>query len=157
MTNTMVRRLAVAAVVAAGTLATFGAGTADAGRTVSPFAGSYTGPQPDAYTQDAWGSISISSDGKIVGSKPPAAYSDERFNGSVADNGAFEIVGSWNPNKARWWVRDAERTSLEKRDATELQGGTIHFVQSSGTIVLGSDGNLYGSTSRGNSFVWLRK
>ena len=153
MTNTMLRRVAVAAVVAAGTLATFGADTADAGRTVSPFAGSYTGPQPDGFTQDAWGSISISSDGKIVGSRPPAGYSDDRFNGSVADDGAYQLVVTWNPNKFRNWVKDAGTPETAPADIA----GPITLVSSSGTIAIGADGNLYGTTSRGNSFVWLRK
>jgi len=166
MTKTMVRTLAVATVAAAGALATFGADTAVAGRTVSPFAGLYSGPAPDAWTDAIWGSISISSNGAIVGSQPPAGY-DGKFNGSVKDDGTFEILGSWNPNKTRWWVTDFLPALVETSDSTAmsrarvgknpLAAGVIHYIASSGTIVLGGDGNLYGTTSYGNSFVWTRK
>jgi hypothetical protein len=148
MTSTMVRKFAVTTFAAAGALATFGAASAVAGRTISPFTGQYTGPLPDAYVAQDWGSIAISSDGKIVGTKPPAGFSDTRFTGTVRDDGTFEILGTWNPNKFRWWVTDVHPV---------LAAGTVTYVQSAGTIVLGTDGNLHGTTTYGNSFVWRRQ
>ena len=157
MTNRTVRNFAVAAVAAAGAFATLGTDTAIAGRTVSPFAGSYAGPQPDGWVPDDWGSISISSDGKIVGTRPPAGISDDRFNGTVAADGTYELVATWNPNKLRWWVRDVLPAPVETSGAASLAAGTVTYIQSSGTIVKGTDGNLYGTTSLGNTFVWRRQ
>jgi photosystem II stability/assembly factor-like uncharacterized protein len=160
MTNSMVRTFALAAVAAAAGLAAFDAETAVAGKTVSPFAGLFTGPLPDAYSTAAWGSIAISSDGKIVISQPPAGYSDERINGAVKDDGAYETYASWNPNKMRNWVTDVLPAPVARSDAdadANLRDAVIHYVSSSGVIARGADGNLYGTTDRGNSFVWTRK
>jgi hypothetical protein len=152
MRNTIMLTLA-AAIAAAGALATIGADTAVAGRTTSPFAGTYTGPRPGAYYQDDWGSISIGSDGRIVGTLPPASSTEARFTGSVGSDGTFEIAnGTWNPGQTRWWVKDVRPGSAE----TGLAEGAIKLV-TTGTIVLGSDGNLYGTATYGSPFVWRRK
>jgi hypothetical protein len=153
MTNSTAGRLAVAAVADAAALATIGAGDAVAGRTASPFAGEYTGPRPGAYYQDDWGSIVVGSDGRIVGTLPPATSTEDRFTGSVGSDGTFEIAnGTWNPNKMRWWVKDVRPGAAE----TGVAEGTVKLV-TAGSIVLGSDGNLYGTATYGSPFVWRRK
>src|SRR5262245_39565477 len=153
MKSTMILTFAGAVVAAAGALATIGAESAVAGRTTSPFAGEYSGPRPGGSDQYVWGSISISSDGRIVGTQAPAGFSDDRFTGSVNDDGTYQVSwGNWNPNKARWWVKDARPSRAE----TDLAEGTIR-LGTSGTLVLGSDGNLYGTATYGDPFVWRRK
>jgi hypothetical protein len=153
MKNTMILTFAAAAVAAAGAFATFGADTAVAARSVSPFAGEYVGPRPGAYSQDDWGSIVIGSDGRIVGTLPPASTTEDRFTGAVRNDGTYEIAnGTWNPNKMRNWVKDVSPSPAE----TGLTEGTIKLV-TTGTITLGTDGNLYGTASYAVPFVWRRK
>jgi hypothetical protein len=156
MRTTTMAAMTVAAALAAG--ATFLGTSAEAAPAANPFAGEYTGPMPDSYIADPWGSISISSDGKIVGTKPPAGYSDDKFVGSVKSDGTYEIIGTWNLNKARWWVTDVRPVLGEEPDAAAKPlAGVVKYVQSSGTLTKDAYGNLYGTTSRGNTFVWMQK
>jgi hypothetical protein len=165
----MVQRFAVAAVAVAGVLATLGAGSAIAGKGAtggSPFAGKYTGPVPDIGVWGDFGSISVSSGGAIAFAQPPAAAGDWKFSGAVSDDGTFAVTGKFTPHgRPSRWIDDVLPKSDETSSAAdrlvagavaETGIGTLYF-QSSGIVVRGSDGKLHGTTTAGDSFVWVPK
>jgi len=162
MRNTMVRTLAVAA-LGVGAMA-FGSAAVAAPPASSRFAGKYTGPVPAIGAGD-YGSITVSSGGGIAFQQPPAEGDGWRLSGSVSSDGAFTITGKYHA-PGDGWIKDVLPAPVETSDPAERSptgaaaNPSIEFTWtfvSTGTIVLGGDGNLHGTTTAGNSFVWTRK
>ena len=157
------RTMLVAAVVAAGVGAVVLTPAAEAGPTVSPFVGTYTGPALEPFDEYSvvWASISISTSGKISGTKPDVWIGTGKFAGSVAADGAYSLSGSfqWTWPHAKNWVRNVIPGGAEigAAGATDAAVATTSYFQSGGTLVLGADGNLHGTTTSGATFVWTRK
>jgi hypothetical protein len=163
MSSTMVRNFALATLSVCA--AVCGSTVEAAPRSSSPFAGKYTGPVPDASAWGDWGSISISTNGGIAFSQPPAGF-EWKFSGSVHDDGTFSVSGQYHfPGNGGFFTNvlpalDETSVSGDQSSAGAAAAPAIALTLTSlstGTVVLGGDGNLHGTTTAGASFVWTRK
>jgi hypothetical protein len=169
--SVMRNMLMVGAVLAAvaGVGATAFSPAVEAAPASSPFEGEFSGsvalPGPSYI---AFETISISSTGRLVGSNPQG--NTAKCSGSVSADGTYALSGSirfkFNQGPGGW-IRDRDVNPrldprpdrLESRTDTAKDSAipTTYYFTSSGTLVLGADGNLYGTTDFGTTFVWTRK
>ena len=133
-------RVAVAgcmALAALGAVAVLDVGstTAEAGPSVSPFAGSYVGTVPH-FGSSASMAVTISDAGRMTGSTNFGGF----VSGRVSADGSYSFTvtesGTNEDGRRRRW-----------KSSYTLAGN----------MALDSDGNISGTTDTGGSFFWLRQ
>jgi hypothetical protein len=80
----------------------------------------------------------------------------------VSADGTFVVNGKYHvPGNTGFFTNEvpapAETPKPAERAAVKSSIGFTWLFQSNGTVVRGGDGNLYGTTTGGDSFVWVRK
>jgi hypothetical protein len=146
MTRWAVAGCTALAAMGAATVLDVGARTADAAPSVSPFAGTFVGNDPQGYRWDAW-TITISDGGRISSSWPAAKGT---ISGRVDDDGSYSFTVSKSIVPIPNWRGTGPKLVTVKYD-------------SAGTMALDADGNIVGTeeTNSGTihvgSFYWVRQ
>jgi hypothetical protein len=132
------------AALGAGLVLDVGATTAEAAPSVSPFAGTYVGADPQGW-YPSW-SVTISNKGQISGSFGSSGqYWKGTIGGGVSAGGRYSFTVSVTEPSYDEGPRDP-RVPRSKRS-----------YESAGNLTSDPAGDILGTDDTGRSFIWLRQ